>query len=191
MGARAVFLVGFMAAGKTSVGRELARRLGWEFVDLDTRIESRECLSVAEMFEQRGEPAFREAEFSTLRDLLATLAQDSVVSLGGGAFAGSENFELLKDWPSVFLDAPVEELWRRASQDVRERPLRKARQQFSELHQQRVPRYRQATLTVNTCARDIASICAEIEDALRLTSVTTSPIPDSYYTDSNKSGERR
>jgi len=69
MGVRAVFLVGFMAAGKTTVGQELARRLGWDFVDLDTRIESREQQTVAAMFRDRGESEFRLVETAALRDL--------------------------------------------------------------------------------------------------------------------------
>ncbi len=62
MGVRAVFLVGFMAAGKTTVGQELARRLGWDFVDLDAEIESRERQTIAEMFRDRGEREFRLVE---------------------------------------------------------------------------------------------------------------------------------
>ena len=59
MGVRAVFLVGFMGSGKNTVGQELARRLGWDFVDLDARIEARERQSVPEIFRNRGETAFR------------------------------------------------------------------------------------------------------------------------------------
>ena len=70
MGVRAVFLVGFMASGKSSVGQELARRLGWDFVDMDARIESRERQTIPEIFRERGEPGFRLAETSALRDLL-------------------------------------------------------------------------------------------------------------------------
>jgi len=191
MGPCAVFLVGFMAAGKTSVGQALARRLGWEFIDLDARIESREGQTVPEIFASRGERSFRAAESGALRELLATLEKDSIVSLGGGAFVQDTNRDLLKDWPSVFLEAPVDELWRRSSEDVAERPLRKSWEQFSDLYQQRIPGYRQAKLIVNTSARDISSICAEIENALSLTSVTSSPLPSSYYTHPRKPGDPR
>ena len=64
-----MFLVGFMASGKSTVGRELARRLGWEFVDLDTRIESRERQGIPEIFRDRGEPGFRAAETLALAEL--------------------------------------------------------------------------------------------------------------------------
>src|SRR5450756_2312379 len=125
MGVRTVFLVGFMASGKSSVGQELARRLDWDFVDLDARIESRERQTIYEIFRDRGEPGFRLAETSALRDLLTeSLQRNRVVALGGGTFVQPKNRELLRPWPSVFLDATVLELWQRSLTDGLERPLR-------------------------------------------------------------------
>jgi shikimate kinase len=167
MGARAVFLLGFMASGKSTVGPELARRLGWDFVDLDCRIEARERKSVAEIFRDHGEPGFRLAESNALQHLTKSLERNSVVALGGGAFAQENNRALLRDWPSVFLNAPVEELWQRSQSDGIERPLRKDREQFTRLYAERLPFYRQATITVETAGRDVAAICAEIEGALK------------------------
>jgi shikimate kinase len=172
MGARAVFLVGFMASGKSTVGAELARRLGWDYVDLDSRIEARERKSVPEIFREQGEAGFRRAESNALQDLTQSLERDSVVALGGGAFAQEKNRALLRSWPSVFLNAPVEELWQRSLADGVERPLRKGRDQFVRLHGERLPFYRQATITVETSGRDVASICAEIEGALQLLTAT-------------------
>jgi len=169
MGGRAVFLVGFMASGKSSVGPELARRLGWEFVDLDTRIESREGKTVPEIFRESGEPAFRLVETAALQDLLTgALQRDSVVALGGGAFVQATNRELLRRWPTVFLDAPTDELWRRSLSDAVERPLRHDREHFARLYAERLPFYREATLAVATHGKALASICAEIEGALQL-----------------------
>jgi len=168
MGVRAVFLVGFMASGKSSVGLELARRLHWEFVDLDTRIAKRERQSIPEIFQDKGEVGFRRAETAALRDLTETLNRDSVVALGGGAFVLEENRIMLRSWPSVFLEAPVEELWRRCSEDNEVRPLRGDREQFARLYADRLPFYRQATLVVATCGKPLSSICSEIEAALRL-----------------------
>ena len=168
MGARAVFLVGFMASGKSTVGPELARRLGWDFVDLDSRIEAREGKRVVEIFRDHGEPGFRLAESNALQHLTQTLERNSVVALGGGAFAEEKNRALLRDWPSVFLNAPVEELWQRSLVDGVERPLRKSRDHFVRLHAERLPLYRRAALTVETAGRDVVSICAEIETALNL-----------------------
>lgn len=168
MAARAVILVGFMGSGKTSVGRALAQRLGWEFVDLDARIEVREGRSVHQIFHDRGEAGFRVAETEALLELTGSLERDSVVALGGGAFAQDKNQQLLRSWPSVFLHAPVGELWRRCSEDGDIRPLRKDPEQFARLHEERLPFYRQATMTVVTSDRDVPSICAEIEAALQL-----------------------
>ena len=169
MGVRAVFLVGFMASGKSSVGQELARRLDWDFVDLDARIESREQQTIPEIFRDSGEPGFRLAEISAFRDLLTEpLQRNRVVALGGGAFVQERNRELLRQWPSVFLEAPASELWQRSLTDGVERPLRGDPQQFAQLYAERLPLYRQASVVVETTGKQLASICVEIEGALQL-----------------------
>jgi len=168
MGVRAVFLVGFMASGKSCVGQELARRLNWDFVDLDARIESREKQTVPEIFRERGEPGFRLAETSALRDLLTvSLTHHTVVALGGGAFVQETNRQLLRHWPSIFLEAPASELWQRSLADGIERPLRGDPDQFARLYAERLPFYRQATVTIVTSGKDPASLCAEIERSLQ------------------------
>jgi len=173
MAARVVFLVGFMGSGKNAVGQEIARRLTWDFVDLDVCIETRERQTIPEIFRLRGESGFRLAETDALRDLLAnSLARDAVVALGGGAFAQPGNQELLRPWTSIFLDAPVPELWQRCVEDEAagraHRPLQKDPEQFAQLHAQRLPSYRQASLIVNTSGKQVAAICDEIERALQL-----------------------
>jgi shikimate kinase len=166
---RAIFLVGFMASGKSTVGPELARRLNWDFVDLDTRIESRERQTVPEIFRYRGESGFRLAETSALHDLLAeSLPRPSIVALGGGAFVQPQNRELLRDWPTVFLHATSDELWQRSLIDGMERPLRTDPEQFARLYAERLPSYREARITVDTTGKPVTSICAEIESALLL-----------------------
>jgi shikimate kinase len=166
MAVRAVFLVGFMASGKSSLGQELARRLRWDFVDLDSRIETLEGQTIPDMFRDRGEQGFRRAETSALRDLTESLQCDTVVALGGGAFAQPENRDLLRSWPSVFLEAPLDELWRRCLEHGKDRPLRKERIEFARLYQDRLPFYRQATVTVVTSGKDPASLCDEIKRKL-------------------------
>lgn len=177
MGVQAVFLVGFMASGKSSVGHELARRLAWDFLDLDSLIESRERKTVPAIFRDHGESHFRHAETAALRELIANLDRNSVVALGGGAFVQDQNRLLLHDLPSVFLDAPPEELWRRCSQDPAERPLRKDRSQFVQLYHERLSFYRMATLTVETSGRDLPSICSEIESHLHLVRSQVANLP--------------
>jgi len=173
MGVRAVFLTGFMGSGKSSVGRELARRLHWDFVDLDARIEMREGKSIAEIFSGHGEPGFRIAETAALLELTRSLQRDSVVALGGGAFTQNENLELLQAWPSVFLQATVDDLWRQSADEDAIRPLRKDREQFARLYAERLPFYRQATLIVDTTGKDLVAICARIEAALHLGQANT------------------
>jgi shikimate kinase len=172
MGVRAVFLVGFMGSGKNAVGQELARRLGWDFVDLDARVEAHSQQTIPEIFRKQGEPAFRSAETKVLRDLTSSLAHDSVVALGGGAFVQDANREFLRPWPSVFLDAPISELWRRCVQheaaDGAERPLRNDFEQFARLHEDRLPFYRQSRMVVETSGKNVGSICQEIEHVLHL-----------------------
>lgn len=177
-----MFLVGFMGSGKNTVGQELAHRLAWDFVDLDGRIEAREGQTIPEIFRLQGETAFRCAETNALRDLVTnSLTRDSVVALGGGTFAQENNRELLRPWPSIFLDAPPQELWQRCLQDetaagagsgsdtlVERRPLRRDPEQFARLHAERLPYYRQASLVVQTVGKELAVICLEIERALQL-----------------------
>jgi len=92
-----------------------------------------------------------------------------VVALGGGTFAQPWNRDLLRLWPSVFLDTPWDELWRRSQEDATKRPLRKDDPtEFARLHEYRLPFYRQATVTVVTSGKDPASLCAEIERTLQL-----------------------
>jgi shikimate kinase len=168
MGVRAVFLVGFMAAGKTTVGQELARRLNWDFVDLDAQIESRERQTIAEIFRDRGEHEFRLIETEALRDLTESLERHSVIALGGGTFVQPGNRELLQPWQSVFLDAPLDELWRRSREDATKRPLRQnTRAEFESLYWERRTSYIQATMTVVTSGKDPSSLCAEIERTLQ------------------------
>ena len=179
VGARApaaVFLVGFMGAGKTSVGRALGQRLNWVFEDLDERIERRERRTVAEIFHDSGEIVFRCAEHSALRELLAELrgGGSRIIALGGGAFVREENAALLRasGLPTVFLDAPVDELWQRCMNQAKrqqiERPLRSNRERFGELYETRRKSYARASLAIQTCNRDVEAIAAEIAERLGL-----------------------
>jgi shikimate kinase len=166
-----VFLVGFMGAGKTCVGQALGRQLGWQFEDLDDRIQAREAQTIAQIFRSAGEAAFRIAEHEAIRELLSGLGTSPrVVALGGGAFAQPENAALLEaaGFPIVFLDAPVEELWRRCQQQAVERPLRRDEPQFRELYAARRPHYLRAGLRVETSGKPIETIAAEVASRLRL-----------------------
>jgi shikimate kinase len=175
-GLRAVVLIGFMGAGKSSVGRALGEQLAWSFEDLDERIERRERRKVPEIFRDSGEAAFRRAEHAALKELLGELrtGAERIVALGGGAFAQKENVGLIEAggvW-TVFLDASVEELWRRcrqqAEQQGTERPLLSSLESFRELYEARQPHYLKASLRQETGGKTVAEIAAEVVLALGL-----------------------
>jgi len=174
-GAPLIILVGFMGAGKTSVGRALADELGWRFEDLDDRIERRERRKVAEIFRDSGEDEFRRAEHLALKELLEERAgAPKVVALGGGAFVQAANAALIEtaEVPTVFLDAAVEELWRRcreqAERDGTERPLLGGQDRFRELYEMRRPHYLRASLRQETGGKAVKEIVVEVRQALGL-----------------------
>jgi len=177
----AVFLVGFMGAGKSSVGRALGQQLNWLFEDLDDRIEQREQRPIAEIFRDSGEPAFRRAERLALAQVLEQLQSGvfKIIALGGGAFAQRAVVELIEasGVPTVFLDAPVEELWQRcrkqAAETSAERPLLQSMEQFRQLHTSRHKSYRKASLKIETGGRTVDAIAAEIAQALGLKTIAT------------------
>jgi shikimate kinase len=119
-----IFLIGMMGAGKTTLGRQLASRLGYTFLDLDDLIEQREGRSIAELFEQEGQERFREKE----REALEAVVQQYmhvVVATGGGTPCFFDNIDFInRHGTSVFLDVPVEEITQRLSaSDLSLRPL--------------------------------------------------------------------
>jgi shikimate kinase len=165
-----VCLVGFMGAGKSSVGRALGAQLDSQFEDLDDRIVRREGRSIAEIFRASGEAAFRRAESAALREVLAEMhgGVAKVLALGGGAFVQKRNAAALKKagLPVIFLDAPVDELWQRccrqAEEAGRERPLLRSADEFRQLYDSRRGGYLQASLTIDTAGRTVNAIAAEI-----------------------------
>jgi shikimate kinase len=166
-----VFLVGFMGAGKSSVGLALANRLGWPFEDLDQRIQAQEKRTIEQIFRESGEPEFRRLEHAALRDLLSGLgASRRVVALGGGAFVQPENAALLESagLATVFLDAPPEELFRRCQQEPVDRPLRKDQEQFHRLYESRRPHYLKAGIHLETAGETVESVAACIAQGLGL-----------------------
>jgi len=172
---RLVALTGFMGSGKTTIGRELASLLGWEFADLDEMIEGVEHTSIRELFRQRGEEEFRKIEHRTLATLLAHFSEPTVLALGGGVFVQPNNFELLRqNWiRTVFLEATVDEMLRRCSvgdgQDAENvRPLAVDRAGFEQLYEQRLPWYRRADVTVRGDAITAAEVAKVIATTLHL-----------------------
>jgi shikimate kinase len=170
-----VFLIGFMGAGKTSVGQVLARRLGWAFIDLDERIEHRQQKSVAAIFAEEGETAFRRAESAALQELLDRGSPDCskglVVALGGGAFVQPANRSAIEKAGavSVLLEAPLAELRRRCDSDPRPRPLARDQRVFAQLFAQRRGDYELARFRAATLGKSVEEVAADVEQMIAAT----------------------
>ncbi len=170
-GARTIFLVGFMGAGKSSVGLALSRRLGWAFEDLDHRIEAQERRSIEKIFQQSGEAGFRRIEHAALRSLIEELSElPKIVAMGGGAYTQAANAALLEEggFPAIFLDAPVEELFRRCLDQQLERPLRRDLDEFRRLYDARRSHYLRASIRIETGGKDVEQVAAEAIESLGL-----------------------
>jgi shikimate kinase len=159
-----VVLIGFMASGKTSIGRRLARRLGYRFVDTDHFIEEELGVTIAELFATKGEPYFRGLE-TRLARRLAKL-DNAVVSTGGGLPITPGNLELLKlAGPVVFLKASLDDILQRLERDTRRPKLKEGedlRDTVTRLLTQRLPRYEQADFVVETAQKGMNRVAGEI-----------------------------
>ena len=142
-----IYLVGFMACGKTTVGRELAARIDAPFFDLDELVESAEKMSVKELFAQRGEPYFRKRERDMLRSTKHLDA--AVVATGGGTFTFDENIQFIQsEGVSVYLSAPYALLRSRVGAKE-DRPLFRDDLATHELYANRIRYYRMSDLTLD------------------------------------------
>jgi shikimate kinase len=163
-----IFLVGFMGSGKSTVGRALAEELGWGFVDLDEDIEQREGMPIPQIFDTRGESAFRQAETEALKERVRSVESGKpyVIALGGGAFLSDANFEMVSNnGVSVWLDCPFSTVERRlAGQHVEynHRPLARDPEKLRELFAVRRPGYERADYCIAVETDDAAAITAKI-----------------------------
>lgn len=142
-----IYLVGFMGAGKTTVGRELATRIDAPFFDLDELVETAERATVKEIFSQQGETYFRKRE----RDLLRSTRNldAAVIATGGGTFTFDENIQFIQaEGMSVYLAAPYSLLRARIGSKGGERPLLTDDLSTHELYAGRIRYYRMADLTI-------------------------------------------
>jgi shikimate kinase len=142
-----IYLVGFMGAGKTTVGRELAARVDAPFFDLDELVEAAERMSIKEIFAQHGEPYFRKRE----RDILRSTRnlERGVIATGGGTFTFDENIQFIQsEGLSVYLSAPYALLRARMGEKAAERPLFRDDVATHELYGNRIRYYRMSDLTL-------------------------------------------
>jgi shikimate kinase len=160
-----VYLVGFMASGKSTVARALAERLGWQFEDIDELIERRERQTIADVFSRHGEAYFRGVEREILR-LLQPL-RHVVVATGGGTFADPDNRAFINfDGLSVWLDVPLVELIPRIPLDGR-RPLAANRADLERLYAARLESYRLAHVRVPVSSASIGATVEMVLDAVK------------------------
>ena len=157
-----------MACGKTTVGKCLAKRLGREFFDSDTVVESRTGLSVADIFEQQGEKAFREYEEQVIAEL--TQKSDVVLATGGGVVLSVANRRQLHErgtvvWMRIDIDSQLERI-----EDPRTRPLLgncDVRTRLEDANQRRYELYKQiADVCVDVVAKDVDDTADEIINGL-------------------------
>jgi shikimate kinase len=154
-----IVLVGFMGAGKTTVGRRLATELGLPFTDLDAAIESRIDRTVKQIFSEDGEAAFRRAEHQTLAAVLS--GPDLVLAVGGGAVEHAGSRQLLRAAQVVYLQVSYDEALQRVGGDAG-RPML-ARPDLADIYRRRLAAYESvATLTVPTGGRGAAAVCADV-----------------------------
>ena len=164
---RNVILVGFMASGKTSVGRALAERTGWTLIDADDVIVERAGKPIYRIFAEDGEPTFRELESQVIADLCA--GERQVIASGGGSFVSERNRNaMLAGGRVFFLSASPATILRRVQEEDAGGPIRPLlavddpEARIAELLAQRMPAYAQAHHTVETDALTAEAVAAEI-----------------------------
>jgi shikimate kinase len=155
-----LYLVGFMASGKTTIGRALAQELGWPFIDIDTEIEAREGQAISRIFLERGETRFREIETEVINQFAS--GSSAVVALGGGAFVQPANRELIESrGVTLWLDCPLERIRKRLGDDST-RPLAANRNGLEKLFADRRPLYARANYRVDVDTDDLPEIVRRI-----------------------------
>lgn len=166
---RNLALIGFMGTGKSSVGRQVAAHLNYQFLDTDETIESRAGKSITRIFAEEGEAKFREYE----RNLVAELAQASrvIFSTGGGLAANEANLASLKQHALVVcLWASPESIWQRVRHQSH-RPLLQDSDPLGKIRrllEQREPFYKQADVLVNTEMRGVKEVVQHVEHQFQL-----------------------
>jgi len=148
---RNIFLVGFMGAGKSTVGKILAYKIGYEFLDADKVIEDRAGTTITDIFAEHGEPYFRDMESETTESLAS--GDKQVIATGGGVVQRDRNWDAMKsNGITIYLKASVETIWERIKDDTSrpllqvENPVETAR----ELLNKRTPMYEKADIIVLT-----------------------------------------
>ena len=158
-----IYFVGFMATGKTAVGKALARRLGRRFIDLDDVIEKKEKMKIVDIFAQKGEPYFRTVEKSAVKEIATQ--HDQIVACGGGVVIDPENVATLKKSGVIIcLEADCDTIVARSA-GTAERPLLNVdnpRERVMELLKKRAVFYKQADHTIDTTKLGVNAVVDRI-----------------------------
>src|SRR6202022_1911138 len=155
-----IYLIGFMASGKTTIGRLLADELGWSFADLDQDIEGAQGSSIAQIFDTRGEAEFRTVEKEAVKRRVGEVAHGKpmVIALGGGAFTDEANQSLLREnGVTIWLDCSFPRVRARV-EGSSHRPLARDPEKFQQLYQQRQGAYSKAEYRIEIDTDDPAKI---------------------------------
>lgn len=144
-----IYLIGFMGAGKTSIGKILAKKLGYRFIDTDSIIRKKAGRMIPQIFEEEGEDKFRMMENETLYSI-NVYNERTVIATGGGIPADSDNLKyMLNTGIVIYLSAPVEVLYRRIK-DKKGRPLSRDYTEFEDLFKSRIKYYQKAHQIIET-----------------------------------------
>lgn len=161
-----IALSGFMGSGKSSVGRELAARLGWKHIDLDSYIEQKMGRTVSGIFGDGGEERFRAIELEALRDVVVmneVAGGDAVLSLGGGTATLKTARELLQNHTKcVYLQTDLDTIFKRIGTRSRTRPLFNDKYRIEALLDERRPLYESSEYRIRTDGRTPSEIAGEI-----------------------------
>lgn len=159
-----LYLVGFMGSGKSEVGRLLADELGWPFADIDEDIEKAQGISIAEIFDTRGEEEFRRLEQEALRNRVREVerGRPMVLALGGGAFVNPENRKMLEErGVTMWLDCSFPRICARLEGGTN-RPLARDGDKFRQLYEDRRDDYSKAEYRIEADTDDPTAVVAEI-----------------------------
>jgi shikimate kinase len=164
---RNLILCGFMATGKSSVGKRLAELLGYEFLDMDIAIEAEEGITIPQIFSSRGEAAFRALE-SRMVEKIAERSR-CVIATGGGTIVNPQNLEKLRHCGVIInLTADIQTILARAG-SAEDRPMLHAEdkvERIRSLMELRAPAYAQADFTVDTSSLSIEEVAQQIMDKI-------------------------
>lgn len=161
-----IILIGFMGAGKTTVGRNISKKFNLDFIDMDNEIEKKENCSIPEIFDKYGEKYFRSLETQLLKEL--TTKENVIISTGGGIVTKDENLDILiNEKKVIYLDATPETIIKHVSNEINQRPLLKnsldIKKTIGELLNQRKEKYKAASdIVIDVNNKNIEEVICQI-----------------------------